>query len=135
MFYRPAAKRCRAHRHDGGVCRNWAVRGKNVCRLHGGLSPGRQGPRDAEHMRKLRSGSQRWYAFRQARKAGGLPIRRMGRIPGRRNWEPIEVSRARASAKDEMKAILDNTKRDGEIATFDAAEVAAGPGEGVRPAD
>lgn len=31
---------CWARRkYDGGDCRNWAMRGQNVCRLHGGSSP------------------------------------------------------------------------------------------------
>jgi hypothetical protein len=78
------------------------MKGKRVCKFHGGLSPGRQGPRDPEHLRKLREGSQRWYAERRARKAAGLPVRRMGRIPGRRRWEPIAISRVRAMVNHEM---------------------------------
>jgi len=99
-------QRCRARTHGGYPCSKHAVPGKRVCRWHGGLSPGRQGPRDAEHMRKVRAGSQRWYAERRARKAAGLPVRRMGRIPGRRKWEPIEISRARASVEDQIRALV-----------------------------
>jgi hypothetical protein len=104
MFRRPPSKPCRARRRDGGHCGNRAVRGKNVCRIHGGLSPGRQGPRDVEHMRKVRAGSQRWYLARRVDKAAGLPVRRMGRIPGRRRGEPIEVSRARVVVNDAIAA-------------------------------
>jgi hypothetical protein len=104
MLRRPPAKPCRARRHDGGHCGNRAVRGKNVCRIHGGLSPGRQGPRDAEHMRKVRAGSQRWYLARRVDKAAGRPVVRMGRIRGRRRGEPIEVSRARVVVNDAIAA-------------------------------
>src|SRR6476646_5784135 len=99
-------KRCRARRHGGAACGNWAMKGKRVCKFHGGLSPGRQGPRDPEHLRKLREGSQRWYAERRARKAAGLPVRRMGRIPGRRRWEPIQISQVRAMVNQEMAKLL-----------------------------
>ena len=31
--------RCSAHRKNGAVCRNYAIRGGNVCRMHGGGAP------------------------------------------------------------------------------------------------
>jgi hypothetical protein len=112
MLRRLPAQRCQARTHGGYPCGKYAVRGKRVCRWHGGMSPGRQGPRDAEHMRKLREGSQRWYAERRARKAAGLPVPRMGRIPGRRPSEPIEISRVRRDVKEQMAATV---KEGGEI--------------------
>jgi len=56
-------------------------------------------------MRKLRAGSQRWYAERRARKAAGLAVVRMGRLPGRRKNEPIQISRARAAMDDIVKRL------------------------------
>jgi hypothetical protein len=32
------ARRCSAHRRDGEPCRNWAIRGGTVCRMHGGAA-------------------------------------------------------------------------------------------------
>src|ERR1051326_4060312 len=40
----------------------------------------------------------------------------MGRIPGRRKWEPLMVARARASVKDEMEAIVEQSNA--ELSTF-----------------
>ena len=37
-------RRCSAHRRDGQVCRNAAVRGRAVCRMHGAGSPKRNKP-------------------------------------------------------------------------------------------
>lgn len=31
--------RCSAHRRDGSQCGSWAVKGANVCRMHGGAAP------------------------------------------------------------------------------------------------
>jgi hypothetical protein len=39
------------------------------------------------------------------RKAAGLPVVRIGRLPGRRPGEPIEISRARAAVMDEKKLL------------------------------
>jgi hypothetical protein len=43
-----------------------------------------------------------------------LPVPRFGRIPGRREGEPIEISRARAAMKDEIA-----TLQEGDAAHFD----------------
>lgn len=32
-------RRCSAHRKSGQPCRNWAIRGGFVCRMHGGAAP------------------------------------------------------------------------------------------------
>ena len=32
-------RRCSAHRKSGQPCRNWAIRGGYVCRMHGGAAP------------------------------------------------------------------------------------------------
>ncbi|WP_405216001.1 HGGxSTG domain-containing protein [Agrococcus sp. Ld7] len=31
--------RCSARRKSGGACRNYAIRGATVCRMHGGAAP------------------------------------------------------------------------------------------------
>ena len=31
--------RCTARRKNGEPCRNWAIHGSNVCRMHGGAAP------------------------------------------------------------------------------------------------
>jgi hypothetical protein len=33
------AKRCKAHKKTGEACGNWALRGADVCRYHGGKAP------------------------------------------------------------------------------------------------
>jgi hypothetical protein len=35
----PMSKKCSAHNRAGGSCGLWAMRGQNVCNLHGGKSP------------------------------------------------------------------------------------------------
>ena len=32
-------QRCTAHRTNGQPCNNWAIKGGNVCRIHGGGAP------------------------------------------------------------------------------------------------
>src|SRR6266478_3939133 len=95
--------RCQARTHAGDPCRLSAVPGKRVCRYHGGLSTGWRGPRD---MTAARAGRIRWLAARDEAKAAGLPVPRLGRIPRRRKYEPIEISRARAMVRDEIKSSL-----------------------------
>jgi hypothetical protein len=56
-------------------------------------------------MTAARAGRIRWLAARREAKAAGLPVPRMGRIPGRRRGEAIEVSRARVAVKDELRGL------------------------------
>src|SRR6266571_9040989 len=53
----------------------------------------------------MHRGRQRWLVHRMERKAAGLPVVRIGRLPGRRPGEPIEISRARAAVMDEKKLL------------------------------
>jgi hypothetical protein len=112
-------RRCGARLHGGGgYCRRYPVRGKSRCRLHGGLSTGWRGPRP---MQPAWEGARRWHASRRARKAAGLSVPRFGRIPSRRKWEPIEISRARARVKDDIHHL----KRDGKAEAFDRLDLKA----------
>src|SRR6266550_3757371 len=86
-------------------CRYPAVRGQRVCRLHGGLSTGWRGQRSLRHLESMHRGRQRWLVHRMERKAAGLPVVRIGRLPGRRLGEPIEISRARVAVMDEIKRL------------------------------
>src|SRR6266704_6451220 len=86
-------------------CHYPAGRGQRVCRFHGGLSTGWRGPRSDDHIASMHLGRSRWIVDRMARKAAGLPVARMGRLPGRRKWEPIEICRARAALMDEIKEL------------------------------
>jgi hypothetical protein len=86
-------------------CHYPAVRGQRVCRFHGGLSTGWRGQRSARHLESMYRGRAQWLERRMARKALGLPVERIGRLPGRRPGEPIEVSRARAAVMDKKKLL------------------------------
>lgn len=51
--HNPQEKQCRAHsKRSNRRCRNWALRGKNVCRFHGGKS---KGPKTQEGRDKIKS--------------------------------------------------------------------------------
>src|SRR5437762_10673563 len=99
------SSRCQAHNRKGELCGNPAVRGKNVCRLHGGHLQGWRGQRSLRHLESMHRGRQRWLVHRMERKAAGLPVVRIGRLPGRRPGEPVEISRARAAVMDEKKLL------------------------------
>jgi hypothetical protein len=77
-------RRCDARCHQGSLrrCRNWAIRGKRRCRLHGGLSTG---PTTLEGMARtiaaMKAGRLRWLA---QLKSEGKPIP-CGRKKGGRN--------------------------------------------------
>ena len=44
--------------------------------------------------------------MRAAKAAGKIRKIPSGRIPGRRKWEPIEISRARVAVKEAIEALL-----------------------------
>jgi hypothetical protein len=35
----PVQSKCKGHKRDGSSCKAWAVKGRLVCRMHGGASP------------------------------------------------------------------------------------------------
>src|SRR5580704_530387 len=99
------SRRCHAHNRKGELCGNPVVRGKNVCRLHGGHLKGWRGQRSDDHLASMHRGRERWLVHRMERKAAGLPVVRIGRLPGRRKGEPVMESRARAAVMDKKKLL------------------------------
>src|ERR1700720_1889497 len=99
------SRRCHAHNRQGELCGNPVVRGKNVCRLHGGHLKGWRGQRSDDHLAAMHRGRQRWLVHRMERKAAGLPVVRIGRLPGRRPGEPIEISRARVAVMGQIASL------------------------------
>jgi hypothetical protein len=76
--------RCDARCHQGSLrrCRNWAIRGRRRCRLHGGLSTGPTTPEGmARTIAAMKAGRLRWLA---QLKSEGKPIP-CGRKKGGRN--------------------------------------------------
>src|SRR5215831_1548908 len=97
-----------------GYCRKWPVPGRTRCRLHGGLSAGARIYR-ARDVSAAVAGRRRWLERKRAEKAAGLIAKiPCGRIPGRRSWEPIEVSRARAWVSDQIRAVIMDQIKDPE---------------------
>lgn len=39
MPNRPTGRKCKGHKPDGSPCKNWAIRGGEVCGWHGGRAP------------------------------------------------------------------------------------------------
>jgi hypothetical protein len=83
------------------------MRGKTVCRLHGGKGGARKAPRTNANTvtRPAIEASLAERAQRRADKAAGLPVRRMGRPKGARWGETNAISRARAALTDETKGL------------------------------
>jgi hypothetical protein len=83
------------------------MRGKTVCRLHGGKGGARKAPRTKANTvtRPAIEASLAERAQRRADKAAGLPVRRMGRPKGARWGETNAISRARAALTDETKGL------------------------------
>ena len=50
----PVRRPCRARTRSGGLCRNWTVRGRSRCRMHGGKSTGPRTSEGLERSRKAR---------------------------------------------------------------------------------
>ena len=48
-------QKCRAHSRSGKQCGNFAVKGKRVCKFHGGLSTGPRTKEGREHIRQART--------------------------------------------------------------------------------
>src|SRR5262249_40182056 len=96
---------------QGGHCLRWPVRGRTRCRLHGGLSTGPRVHRSRD-MSAAIAGRRRWLErMKRAKAEGRIAKIPCGPIPGRRKWEPIEVSRARAMVKQEMANLPARTDR------------------------
>ena len=71
--------RCSARRKNGSVCRNYAIRGGNVCRIHGGGAP-----------QVRRRAQERIFAAADAAAARLIEFMNDGRVP----W-PVRLTAAR----------------------------------------
>jgi hypothetical protein len=94
--------RCDARCHQGSLrrCRNWAIRGKRRCRLHGGLSTGPTTPEGmARTIAAMKAGRLRWLA---QLKSEGKPIP-CGRKKGGRNAPLTEREHAAYLRECELK--------------------------------
>jgi hypothetical protein len=109
QFVRPL---CGARlKQSDGRCRRWPVRGRTRCRLHGGLSTGPRVHRSRDVSAAV-VGRRRWLErMKRAKAEGRIAKIPCGRIPGRRMWEPIEISRARVCAMNEI-AVMDKRRNE-----------------------
>jgi hypothetical protein len=120
---------CTAHsKRDGLPCHAPAMKGKSVCRHHGGkagrprgtgVAAGARGPGRAGN-----EASRAALTRRRADKAAGVPVVRMGRIPGRRKGEPIEISRARVAVDDQLARLENDDASEFAVIKKDALRVA-----------